>query len=162
MTMGAGSSAILVSNFVPDRAMYDPNIDASVNRLPGEIKPSWKWKQAWLDPNSVLRDKCLTRLAQLTFYMLQQGYQQPHQSGARYGYMLTDRDLVAIRKDDAQRTVSVSRPVPWAGRGTGGQPRLTVLLALWYLAMLASDDNGWSLNAQPGDPEDALLLAPPQ
>ncbi|ATY64073.1 hypothetical protein A9K55_003768 [Cordyceps militaris] len=156
-TLGAGSSARLVGTFVPDRAMYDPNIEVSVNRLPGEIKPSWKLQSAWLAPNSRYRRAFLKRLAQLTFYMLQQGYRAQH-SGARYGYVLTDKEIIAFRKEDAQHTISVAEPVQWAGP-SDGKPRMTVVLALWYLGMLASHDTDWNLDAQQGDPTDSELIS---
>lgn len=157
ITLGAGSSTALIGKFVPDRAMYNPSVDVSVNRLPGEIKPSWKWDAAWLAPHSERRRVGIKRLSQLTFYMLQQGYRAQH-SGAKYGYMLTDKELIAFRKEDAQRTISVSKPVPWAGP-SNGEPRMTVLLALWYLGMLSSHDDDWNLDAQPGDPADSELIS---
>ncbi|KAM3456698.1 hypothetical protein MY3296_001653 [Beauveria thailandica] len=158
ITLGAGSSAVLVGGFVPDRAMYDPHVDDSINRLPGEIKPSWKWKSAWADLASPQHHKFTERLSQLSFYMLQQGYRQAQHSGARYGFILTDYELVAFRKEDTHGTISMSEPVRW-GRPAGQQPRLTVLLALWYLGMLASHDDDWNLDAQPGDPTDEELFS---
>ncbi|OAA66025.1 hypothetical protein ISF_03863 [Cordyceps fumosorosea ARSEF 2679] len=156
-TLGAGSSAKLISKFVPDRAIYDPSLDEPINRLPGEIKPSWKWKWDWaIAEGSARSSMALVRLSQLTFYMLQQGYREPH-SGARYGYMLTDQELVAFRKI-SRRVICMSERVPWGGQQGNGPERLTVLLALWYLGMLASDDDDWNLDAQPDDPTDAQLI----
>lgn len=161
ITLGSGSSAKLINSFVPDRAFYEVPAAESVNRLPGEIKPSWKWQSAWHGSGTErLELKVATRLTQLSYYMLQQGHRQRH-SGARYGYMLTDRELVAFKKEDARGTIRMSRSIPWRGRPADGTPRLTVLLALWYLGMLASMDGDWALQQQPGDPTDQQLMNPP-
>ncbi|ATY58298.1 hypothetical protein A9K55_002387 [Cordyceps militaris] len=158
-TLGAGTSAVTISQFTPDRAMHDPSVDRPINRLPGEIKPSWKFKWAWANaPDGPDRGMAKEVLSQLGFYMAQQGYQKTH-SGAKYGFMLTDQELVAFRKV-SQRTLCMSERVPWGGCREPGQPeRLTVLLALWYLGMLASHDEDWSIDAQPGDPTDEQLVS---
>ncbi|KAJ2977820.1 hypothetical protein NQ176_g4158 [Zarea fungicola] len=158
ITLGSGSLAKLIDKYAPDRAFYEVPAEESINRLPGEIKPSWKWQSAWhRDGNPFIRARVAARLAQLSYYMLQQGHGEPH-SGARYGYMLTDRELVAFRKDDTRGSVYMSQPIPWRGEPEDGTPRLTVLLGLWYLGMLASSDNGWTLQQQPGDPTDEQLM----
>lgn len=65
-----------------------------------------------------------------------------NQHHTRYGYVLTDRELVVIRKRNEQGDLEVSTPIPWATQGTAANPRLTVLLALWHLGMLAAHDQG--------------------
>jgi len=71
------------------------------------------------------------------------------QHHARYGYILTDRELVAIRRRDRDGNLDLSLRIPWSRQGTAQQPQLTVLLALWYLGMLAATNGGltgWYLN----------------
>jgi hypothetical protein len=61
-------------------------------------------------------------LSQVNFYMKQ------HE--ARYGFVLTDRELVAIRRVDGREKIELSAPVYWDTRGTADQPRLTIMTAL--------------------------------
>lgn len=76
-------------------------------------------------------------LSQVNWYM------KRHRT--QYGFILTDRELVAIRSLDDDGNLEPSDSVPWDTVGTEDQPRLTVLLALWYLGMLASDNQQWRL-----------------
>lgn len=76
-------------------------------------------------------------LSQVNFYM-----KQHH---ARYSFILTDRELVAIRRLDRNGNLELSASIPCTTKGTASQPRLTVLLGLWYLGMLAANDQGWFL-----------------
>jgi hypothetical protein len=81
--------------------------------------------------------------------------------GTRYGFILTDQELVAIRRVQGQDGKAVkgdlelSLPIPWKSdkalyepksRSRSQAPRLTVALALWYLGMLAAQDTNWPLN----------------
>jgi len=75
-------------------------------------------------------------LAQVNFYM--------RQHNARYGYILTDTELVAVKRLEGNGRLAVSAAVPWTRGGVG---ELSVLLALWYLGMLAAEDTSWILNA---------------
>lgn len=61
-------------------------------------------------------------LAQVNYYM--------EQNDTRYGFVLTNVKLVAIRQ---------------TAYGSEEEPQLTILLALWYLRMLASDNDNWRL-----------------
>lgn len=73
--------------------------------------------------------------------------------GTRYGFILTDQELVAIRRVQGQDGKAVkgglqlSHPIPWKSdkapyepksRSRSQAPRLTVALALWYLGMAGS------------------------
>ncbi|PYH94302.1 hypothetical protein BO71DRAFT_450162 [Aspergillus ellipticus CBS 707.79] len=126
--------------FIPDTAYYDPNLPSKTrpNRVPGDLKPSFKWSLNLLTSRIPMRvrqgKQCLS---QVNFYMKQ------HE--ARYGFILTDAELVAIRCLDRNGNLELSDSIPWNTRGDESQPRLTVLLALWYLGMLASDNEQWHL-----------------
>ncbi|KAL2821314.1 hypothetical protein BDW59DRAFT_174282 [Aspergillus cavernicola] len=74
-------------------------------------------------------------LAQVNFYM--------RQHNARYGYILTNTELVAVKRLEGSGRLAVSTAVPWRRGGVG---ELSVLLALWYLGMLAAEDATWFLN----------------
>lgn len=74
-------------------------------------------------------------LAQVNFYM--------RQHNAWYGYILTDTELVAVKHLEGNDCLAISTVVPWTRGGVG---ELLVLLALWYLGMLAAEDMSWILN----------------
>ena len=135
-----GSLANTPENYVPDLAFFDPNLPvrARPNRVPGDIKPSYKWSfDQRNNPNPSIRMEFKQVLSQVNFYM-----KQHH---ARYSFILTDRELVAIRRLDRNGNLELSASIPWTTQGTASQPRLTVLLGLWYLGMLAANDQGWFL-----------------
>lgn len=102
----------MIDNFKPDLAFFDPRLDSKEwpNRLPGDIKPSYKWSH-WLqfahDPTTVKEFK--QALSQVNFYM-----EQHH---TQYGYILRDQELVAIRKLDITSNLEVSAPIPWSAQG---------------------------------------------
>lgn len=127
-------------NFIPDLAFFDPNLDAKTraNRAPGDIKPSYKWSLDQRNsPNPSIRMEFKQALSQVNFYM-----KQHH---ARYGFIITDRELVAIRRLDMNGNLDLSASIPWTSKGTAQNPQLTVSLGLWYLGMLAANDQEWSL-----------------
>ena len=68
------------------------------------------------------------------------------QHHARYSFIVIDSELVAIRRLDRDGNLELSASVPWTSSGIVAQPKLTVLLAMWYLGMLASDDQGGYLD----------------
>ena len=129
------------------------NLAASqkVNRCPGDAKVSWKWQSAWRHANSAARQKEFKKvLAQVNFYMKQ------HQT--RYGYTITDTELVPIRRLNNNGSLELGTSIPWSASNIyePGDPgynanqvryrqTLTPLLALWYLAMLAASDHGYHL-----------------
>ncbi|KAK2767610.1 hypothetical protein FQN54_003768 [Arachnomyces sp. PD_36] len=128
-------------DFAPDIALFDPNlpVDTRPNRVPGVVKASFKWNLSQRDsPVPSTQDEFKRVLSQVNFYM--------KQNRTRYGFILTDAELVAIRRLDRDGNLEVSESIPWTAAGTASQPRLTVLLGLWYLGMLASDDRGWCLD----------------
>lgn len=135
-----GSMASTPENYIPDLAFFDPNLPAKTrpNRVPGDIKPSYKWSFDQRNhPNPSIRMEFKQVLSQVNFYM-----KQHH---ARYSFILTDRELVAIRRLDRNGNLELSASIPWTTKGTASQPRLTVSLGLWYLGMLAANDQGWFL-----------------
>ncbi|PWY68868.1 hypothetical protein BO83DRAFT_390659 [Aspergillus eucalypticola CBS 122712] len=136
-----GQMAATPSGFIPDFAFFDPDLDPRTrpNRVPGDAKPSYKWSFALknhLKPSS--RDEFKQALSQVNYYM------KLHH--ARYGFIITDRELVAIRRLDEDGNLELSTPIPWTAKGTASEPRLTVLLGVWYLGMLAANNQVWYLH----------------
>ncbi|PYI09834.1 hypothetical protein BO78DRAFT_307386 [Aspergillus sclerotiicarbonarius CBS 121057] len=135
-----GSTAELVNNFKPDTAFVVLGSDyaTSPNRGPGDMKVSWKWNSEMLHSTEVA-DQIEYRqvLSQVNWYMRQ------HKS--HYGYILTNTEFVAVRRvEETNGRLALATPIPWSA---GGPEQLSVLLGLWYLAMLTSR-NDWSLEAR--------------
>ena len=70
------------------------------------------------------------------------------QHNARHGLVSTNVELVAVKRLDKNGQLAVSRSIPW---GAGGHGELTVLMGLWYIGMLASEEANWALQtSHPG------------
>ncbi|KAJ5780242.1 hypothetical protein N7457_005402 [Penicillium paradoxum] len=137
VTFDGGSAAYIIDLFRPDTAFIAVGATSSSNRAPGDLKVSWKWQSSWRYSQTFAEQREYKQvLAQVNFYM--------RQHNARYGYILTNTELVAVKRLEGGGRLAVSTPVPWRGGGVG---ELSVLLALWYLGMLAAEDATWFLNA---------------
>lgn len=134
------------SNSEPDLTFYteEPTVvqgtvfPALHNRLPGDVKPSTKWNSAMGHRPGEEEHEYMQVVSQLNYYM--------HIQKARYGYILTDRELVAFERmptptGNYQRAqLRRSDPIPWIPpqQNQNAQYTPTVLMALWYLGMLAA------------------------
>lgn len=136
ITFDPGSPALLLDNSEPDMAFVkeSDSVGTGANRCPGDLKVSWKWKSAWrysTDLDSFREYK--QALSQLNFYM--------KQHKAKYGYLITDTEMVAVKRLPQNGHLAVANAVPWTAHGSGV---LTAPLALWYLGMLAAKDD-WQM-----------------
>ncbi|KAK2798720.1 hypothetical protein FQN50_008758 [Emmonsiellopsis sp. PD_5] len=132
-----GESARAIENYKPDTAYFDIHAApaAAPNRAPGDVKPSWKWRTDMRGSQIVgQRNEYRQALSQVNFYM--------NQHNSRYGFLVSNQELVAIRKLDQNGNLELAQPILWTTGGTATQPRLTVMLGLWYIGMLASHDQG--------------------
>lgn len=107
-------------------------------RLVGDVKVSWKWRSEWRDDDapaaSGQRMEYRQVLSQVHFYM--------NRAGCRWGYIVTDREFVALKRGERFGELLVADAVPVEG----GKPGWNVAFAAWYLHMMAADDGGeWSL-----------------
>jgi hypothetical protein len=116
-------------------------------RSVGEIKPSWKWtfELQTAEPNSPENREFRQVLSQVHHYM------NVHET--RYGYVLTDREFVAIRRCGQKfGDIMISKPVLWEKYGSQG---MSLALAIWFLHMLARYDKEWHAEFFPRpDPDD--------
>ncbi|KAJ5191969.1 uncharacterized protein N7498_010954 [Penicillium cinerascens] len=139
---GSGTFATFIQGGQPDLAYADPNKPrrARVNRLPGELKLFFKWNTAMQHSQNDKKRHCFLQvLSQVNFYMLK--------NNTRYGYIITNEEMVAIRRLDSDGNLELSTPIPWRSSANGPHPpRLTMLLAFWYLGMLAADNNDWKFS----------------
>ncbi|EFR03069.1 hypothetical protein MGYG_06067 [Nannizzia gypsea CBS 118893] len=136
ITVDIGDAAQIINNFRPDIAFFHAGtpLGSSPNRCPGDLKVSWKWGSNWQTAQSVLyRKEYLQVLSQVNYYMKQHNTQ--------YGFVLTNTELVPIKRLDARGNLLVAQAIPWEAAGPG---RLTILLGLWYIGMLGADNN-WQL-----------------
>jgi hypothetical protein len=135
-----GELARTIQTYTPDLAYFDVHAieGTTANRAPGDVKPSWKWRTEMSTSHSPSqRNEYHQTLGQVNYAM--------NQHNTRYGFLLTDRELVAIRKLDRNGHLELAQPIPWARGGTAAQPELIVMLALWYIGMLASINNDWQM-----------------
>ncbi|KAE8153529.1 hypothetical protein BDV25DRAFT_127188 [Aspergillus avenaceus] len=122
LTVDLGDAAQIIDNFRPDLAF-------------SRWAVSWKWDSSWATSEIfTLRREYLQVLSQVNFYM--------KQHSARYGFVITDTELVPIKRLDANGNLLLAQPVQW---DTAGPGRLTILLGLWYLGMLGAADEEWQL-----------------
>ncbi|CEJ92507.1 hypothetical protein VHEMI08157 [[Torrubiella] hemipterigena] len=131
------------------------------NRLPGEIKPSSKWNSG-MAGGTAIELEYLQAVSQLNYYM--------HIHKARYGYILTDRELVAFEriptKHYSMARFKRSNPISWIPTELHDIERTpTVLMALWYLGMLAAGPD-WAIDThdipKPTAPRTIQLRGPRQ
>ncbi|KAJ5201818.1 uncharacterized protein N7498_006481 [Penicillium cinerascens] len=108
-------------------------------RLPVELKTSNKWNTDMRSSTNDTRQHDFRRvLSQVNFYM--------KTNHTRYACIITDSEMVAIRRLDRNGNLELSDPIPWRHQSNSqNQVRLTMLLALWYLGMLAAEEGNWRL-----------------
>jgi hypothetical protein len=129
-----------------------------VNRMPIELKPSWKWDPDWWDlkvdertekgrARKVKAKTFYTLLSQLHYSMANNGAAY---AGPIYGALLTDKYLVPVKREGrVYRELLVAAPVPWK-RYFKRRDRIsdfTVPSLLWCLCMLSSMP-GWHYNGE--------------
>ncbi|KAA8912587.1 hypothetical protein FN846DRAFT_903465 [Sphaerosporella brunnea] len=105
-------------------------------RLVGDVKVSWKWRSEWRDaPRSSTQNLEYRQvLSQLNYYM--------NRDNCRWGYVVTDREFVALQRGPEFGALKVAEAV----RLEGGDRDWGVALAAWHLHMMAALDGGeWSL-----------------
>lgn len=127
LAFGPGRPEKGLDSYSPDVAFFPIKDNrAGPKRAPGKFILQRKWERA-----SELRSQVL---GDLSVYI-----KQHHM---RYGFVLTDGEMVAIRRVDDNGNLELSNPVKWKPDGQPGKPQLTILLALWYFGMLAAHDEG--------------------
>lgn len=142
LSLDIGEAATTPNGFKPDIAYFVVGlaVGAGSNRAPGDVKPGYKWNTGMATEPGIREVQFRQALSQVNWYM--------RQHRTRYGFIITNLELVAIRRLDDHGNLELSAPIPWENQGTVQQPRLTVLMALWYLGMLAAQDQGadrWQL-----------------
>jgi hypothetical protein len=129
-----------VDKTIPDLAANltrDMHIPAHkrTNRCPGEIKLSMKWgtDMAKADP-SIQNPSYLPALSQIHHYM--------NVHSAKTGYIITDRELVALKRvGHAWGEMEMSDPILLYPVQKGG---INVKIALWFLlSRYGCDEAGW-------------------
>lgn len=138
ITIDGGSAAAIIDRFRADTAfvVVGGSSFSGHNRAPGGLKVSWKWRSVMRYSRArAVQREYKTVLAQVNYYM--------RQHNARHGYILTDAEFVAVKRLGGVGRLALSAAIPWA---SGGSRQMSVLLALWYLGMLAADDGNWAID----------------
>ncbi|KZT24993.1 hypothetical protein NEOLEDRAFT_1242079 [Neolentinus lepideus HHB14362 ss-1] len=154
-------------NIAPDRGAgvsVETPMACRPNRLPGEVKVSWKWSSDMVQRqpgNDDVNTEYKQVLSQLLFYM--------KEHTCRWGYIITNKEVVCARRQAGQdNSIEISDGIPltrhkkpsqnWSlgrrvnNRYPKAQGKLTALLAIWYIHMLASKEcslDGWFLGRGP-------------
>ena len=144
------------SNGLPDLVGHTTTPGRPDLRLPGDIKCSWKWKSSWANSQVDFEQKeFIAVIAQLNFYM--------NNACSRYGYILTDTELVLFQKKNKCHAhyIEMAPGIPLTHHDSRGEytqtsGQLTTLLALWYVHMLASHDQTWWVDGTLSDPEEDM------
>ncbi|XWW93993.1 hypothetical protein V2A60_001932 [Cordyceps javanica] len=136
---GLQGAARSLGRYTPDYSLVAPGTNPrfTANHLPGDARSSLTWRSCWRNHETKsLSNAYLDALAQVNYYM--------KRHGTRYAYIITELEFVAIERLSDKGELAVSASIPWDARGSPGNPRLTVMLALWYLGMLASHNTEWA------------------
>ncbi|KAF8520748.1 hypothetical protein BU17DRAFT_65212 [Hysterangium stoloniferum] len=120
----------------PDLAATVPE-DASRNYLPADFKISKTWQPDWDSSSGSQRDAFWHAISQVQCYT--------YQHDVRYGYIICDTGLRCFRRMGTKGPsgisfhghVELSPVINWGDHGQ----KLTVMLVLWYLHMLAAEDD---------------------
>ncbi|KAI4212011.1 MAG: hypothetical protein LQ351_005193 [Letrouitia transgressa] len=143
---------------------WEPQLDMStkyINVLPGDTKLSKNWKSKDIPPGPTRgwkRNNILYPLNQIYTYCIR--------ANGRYGYVITDEELVVVRvrgrldlnqnsSDESKDSTKYSetlhsgileyRAIPWAWHDSSTDTEwdgLTVNLALWFLHLMAAAERG--------------------
>ncbi|KZS93978.1 hypothetical protein SISNIDRAFT_465563 [Sistotremastrum niveocremeum HHB9708] len=144
MYIVSGTVIKIGNNFSDDLVAKTPKNTGCVSI---EVKPSYNFRARWRSKQEKQsRVDFMQVLAQLNFYM--------DQRNCRYGCIITDKELICVRKmvneagEDLPGHLELSKRVP---RSASGETKLTMELALWYLVMLAGErdeDTKWFLQSK--------------
>ncbi|KAF3908214.1 hypothetical protein AA313_de0203074 [Arthrobotrys entomopaga] len=120
-------------------------------RVAGFVKSCREWNTMMQAGGDEKRREFLQVLSQLQRYM--------REHGTRYGYVLTEQELVCVRlATDGDNNpifgcLDIANPIQWNQHGGN---RLSIPLALWFLHFLAKRDplpnwSGWEINVPPAE-----------
>lgn len=155
--MVAGGNAQSISRHRPDwagtRTMIPDNPNQTANILPGDTKVSYKWKSAEIVPKDVNTND----LVQNWLWPVRQIFTYCMNFKTRYGYIITDEEVVAFRvrvpHEQLEENKSKRRSTLWEDEGTieyvpiydstqdpDGEKKMTMNLAIWWLHLLAANN----------------------
>ncbi|KZS90454.1 hypothetical protein SISNIDRAFT_496984 [Sistotremastrum niveocremeum HHB9708] len=139
-----GTSVPSIAGLKPDRIAVEDSTD--VVRLVGDVKVSWKWASSMADGERREKHKYRQGLSQVNCYS--------NQRWTRYGFILTEKELQCFRRhvdedgEPVDGALDLATPIPLSAYG---REVMTVELGLWYLCMLAADDDEWELMSSTWD-----------
>jgi len=133
------------------------------NIVPGDTKLSYKWKSKEIVPGIIHEAESIPRW----LWPIMQVFTYCHKSGSRYGYIITDKELVVLRVRAAEGPQSFESGKAIADHGSvefavvdyksttleGSEPQLTINMALWWLHLLAAKERSIQQTYGPLDQE---------
>lgn len=138
ITIDIDDAATIIDNYRSDIAFFriDSALNFSSNRCSDDLKVSWKWESEYrISSMSEDRREFLQVLSQINYYM--------RQHRARYAFVLSDTELISIKRLDENDNLLIAQIISWEAKRS---ERLTILLRLWYLEMLDATNNDWRLS----------------
>jgi len=101
----AGNSTAYFNQFGPDTTFIESTYGNSKNRAPGVMKVSLKWRSDYRhSQNPTFQEEYREVLSEVNFYM--------GQNNVRYGFVLTNTELVAIKRLERNGYLAVSAAIP--------------------------------------------------
>ncbi|TFY78650.1 hypothetical protein EWM64_g5360 [Hericium alpestre] len=160
--LDVGATGILYDHFLPDYAMVKGI--KKENRCPGDLKCSWKFRSAW---HSIKADD--QRSSRRTEFrkVLSQEWHYMKEAKTRYGFLLTDLELVVVHAKKPREEGSFEVPIPeisppiyWTHEyeqipATKAQMKTwTIPLALWWLMKMCALGEDWQAEYEEHEEEE--------
>ncbi|XHF97526.1 hypothetical protein AWENTII_001111 [Aspergillus wentii] len=125
----------------PDAGYFDSRalVGEAPNRAPGVYVPSWVWGSDMVTAAAEGEDEAGENAKAMYYAVLSRVAFYMEENGAKYGFVLTDEELVVVRLGGRLGEMEVGESVKWGVGGSDEEPVMTVLLGLWYLGMIASE-----------------------
>ncbi|CAL1714757.1 unnamed protein product [Somion occarium] len=159
-----GSAAAKYRSYLPDRCSIPADVrlpSSAKTRCPGEIKVSYKFNAGWRDycavgdnlsasqANEALRMVEYKQvLSQVRHYMVKCGKLANSDLAAKYGYIITDKEVVLLqrhgnpRRENEHGTIRATRGFEWKSDGQS----INGMLALLYIHCLAGFNEHYTLD----------------
>ena len=103
LSFDVSKAALTPGGFKPNLAYFIAgSFGSGPNRAPRDVKPSWKWSTAMAIGTVHDRNEFCQVLSHINHYMKQHGF--------RYSFILTDNELVMIRRLDGNGNLELLAP----------------------------------------------------
>jgi hypothetical protein len=163
--LAPGGNAKRTSRNKPDwagiRTTLPHNSKRTLNIIPGDTKVSYKWRSTQIVPKIIDKND----LTQNWLWPLRQIFTYCLDSNTRYGYIISDEEVVAFRVRVPHERIETKRghkvvrskdrgtieyaPVYSTTQEAGGENILTMNMAIWWLHLLAANNRALQADYDP-------------